>query len=398
LNSLWGPTLVAAMLVTGLGLVPLYLLTTQLPSYVMRLGGSALHVGTLVTAATLASMVSRPFAGFATDRYGARFVVGVGAAVLLIGTMGMAGTARPESLVMLMMLIGAGGSAMSTAAGAVVAAESPPERRGEAMSLYAVFTHVPIAVGPALGAFLSRTGGMAANFSAIAGLAIVVAVLGLPMRGGRSATPGGFGLGGRPARLGAVLLLLLYVGYSVMFAFLPLHAAAAGIANVGWFFTLYSVLMISFRMALRQAPDRLGRHRLLTGTMTSCALAYFVLAVPPTRLTLVGAAVILALSVSVLTPTLLAFVIDRTPETQRGRAIGFLLASTDLGSAVGGMSAGALVRVTDAYAAPFVFGGVMALVAALVFLVAERGGEKEGTDLVSAGAEELATEEKSGGS
>jgi predicted MFS family arabinose efflux permease len=174
---------------------------------------------------------------------------------------------------------------------------------------------------------------------------------------------------GPGVRVGFPLLLLLYVGYATMFPFLPLHGHAAGITTVSWFFPAYSALMIVCRLLLRRVPDRFGRRRVLTLSMALAASAYFVLALPPTPTSLCLAAVLLALGVSIFTPSLLALVVDLTPEAGRGRAIAMLLAATDIGSALGGFFAGMLVDVFGGYAVVFIFGGATASAALVLFSV-----------------------------
>jgi MFS family permease len=87
--------------------------------------------------------------------------------------------------------------------------------------------------------------------------------------------------------------------------------------------------------------------------------------------TLAVAAVLLGAGVAVFYPTLLALLVDRTPEAERGSAIGTLSGSFDLGSVVGSMLVGVTVERVS-YAAGFHVAAGGALLGLVLFVMAER--------------------------
>ena len=95
--------------------------------------------------------------------------------------------------------------------------------------------------------------------------------------------------------------------------------------------------------------------------MSVVAVAYLIIALPPTPLSLALAAVVLASGNALLYPTLAALVVDRAPETERGLALGTLSGAWDLGVVVGSALIGA---VADRYSYATGF-GVGALFGAL---------------------------------
>src|SRR6266436_4919131 len=86
--------------------------------------------------------------------------------------------------------------------------------------------------------------------------------------------------------------------------------------------------------------------------IAASGLSYLVLAVPPRPATLAAGAVLLGAGVALFYPTLLALLVDRTPEGERGSAIGTLSGSFDLGSVVGSFLVGLTVERVS-YAAGF---------------------------------------------
>ena len=72
-----------------------------------------------------------------------------------------------------------------------------------------------------------------------------------------------------------------------------------------------------------------------------------------------------------LYPTLVAFIVDRTAEAERGLAIGTLSASFDVGVVLGSLLIGYTVERTS-YAGGFALAGALAFLGLATFLMTER--------------------------
>src|ERR671923_128422 len=169
------------------------------------------------------------------------------------------------------------------------------------------------------------------------------------------------GWGDRVGALGVSFALVLStIGHSWVFAFLPLYALGQGqTAALAWFFVVYPAWLITWRALLRGVSDRLGHLRVSLFAMSVVALAYLIIALPPTPLSLALAALVLASGNALLYPTLAALVIERAPETERGLALGTLSGAWDLGVVVGSTLIGAVAdRVS--YGAGFAVGAAFA--------------------------------------
>jgi len=95
------------------------------------------------------------------------------------------------------------------------------------------------------------------------------------------------------------------------------------------------------------------------------------LATPPTRLSLVIAAALLGSGNSMLYPTLVALVVDRTPLAERGRAIGTLSGAWDVGVAIGAPLIAALVQARG-FASGFLASAVVTALGLGMLLLTER--------------------------
>jgi MFS family permease len=351
-----------------------YLLNTQLPLHVVGLGGSHAQIGWLFAMSTGVAMLLRPQVGGWVDRHGARAVMLPGAGVLLVTMLALGVATSPLGLIAAMTGLGVSGALISTTGSVVVAAHSPAARRGEALSLYYVAASVGVALGPAAGFALADVGGMALNFGAVTALSLAVGLLTLTVRTPPAATAVADGvvrLWSSHAVPASLALIVITTGHATVYAFLPLHAAAQGLGRIAWFFPLMSGCTILCRLVLRRASDRHGRVRVLIPALLGVAAGNALLAAPPSMGSLVGAAALLGCGNSMLYPTLVALVADRTPAHERGLAIGTLSGAWDVGVAVGSPLIALLVQ-SRGYSAGFLAAATMTLLGLLTFVLTER--------------------------
>jgi MFS family permease len=307
-------------------------LSTLLPFQMVALGGSRTQVGLLFSVTTVVSMVLRPTVGGWVDQLGARWVMIPGIVALALTSLMLQLAATPEALIALMIGLGLANGLISTPASVLTATSSAPEHRGEALGTYYLASSVAIAVAPPLAFGLHALGGMPLAFAVVTVSAVVIAWLATRLPGG----PPARGLTGSP-RLRLVssralpvsgALVLATLGHSSVYAFLPLYAVSRGRgAALAWFFGIYPLWMIGCRALMRGVADRLNRVHVAVAAMALHGAAYLVLALPPTPVTLVLAAVTLGTGTAVLYPTLAALVVDRADEAERGLALGTLSGS-----------------------------------------------------------------------
>ena len=351
-----------------------YVLNTQLPLHLLTLGGSHAHIGWLFGVTTTVGLLLRPQVGGWTDRFGARTVMLPGGVALVLTTLVLPLADRPLTVIALMVGLGVANALISTTASIVVANESPADRRGEWLSFFYVFSSAGVALGPPLGFALAERGGIRLAFAVTIALSLVTTALVFTLRTA-AGNPAAARAGGLPwsrhALAASLVLIIITMGHATVYAFLPLHTAAAGLGTAGWFFPLMSGFTIACRLVLRRASDRAGRVPVLIPAIVLLALGNAMLATPPTRLSLVIAAALLGSGNSMLYPTLVALVVDRTPLAERGRAIGTLSGAWDVGVAIGAPLIAALVQARG-FASGFLASAVVTALGLGMLLLTER--------------------------
>jgi MFS family permease len=163
------------------------------------------------------------------------------------------------------------------------------------------------------------------------------------------------------------------MGQSVLYSFLPLHAAAHGQdRHLTWFFGLYSTAMVVFRIGVSGLADRWGRTQLLLPALGLLAAGFAVLIAPPGPPRLALAALLLAAGSSALYPMLVALVVDRVPDRERGVAMGMVSGAWDLGIFAGSLLIAAVVERAS-LGAGFAAASALTLSALASFAAVERG-------------------------
>jgi MFS family permease len=375
---LFTPTLLACLAITSAVHIAVYMLNTTLPLHMVEIGASKTQVGLLFAVATGVSMVVRPLVGGWIDRYGFRPATLPGALVLVGTLLVLPLASAPGHFIALMAGLGLGNGVVSTGAGVLAAQSSPPARRGETLGIYYVATSLAFSVGAPLGFGLYESGGIDRCFLGAGVLAMGIALLIFCLKPARptAGSDARFRWFSRQALPAAATVVAVNIGYSSIYAFLPLYAIASGLdGNLGWFYALFAVCVISGRLALSRLSDRIGRGRVIVPAVCATTLSYLILALPPRVETLAAGAVLLGAGVALFYPTLLALQVDRTPEAERGSAIGTLSGSFDLGGAVGSMLVGFTVERLS-YAAGFHVAAGGALLGIAIFVISEwrRGG------------------------
>jgi MFS family permease len=135
-----------------------------------------------------------------------------------------------------------------------------------------------------------------------------------------------------------------YAGFSFMFPVIPLYAADLGapVSEVGLIVATISYVTAFFLIPFGMLSDRFGRQKLLIGGLAVFTLAplLYPLANSTGQLILVRA--IHGLGAAAFLPAAIALVVDLTPETKRGTAIGWYTASLQLGLMAGPITGGFL--------------------------------------------------------
>ncbi len=284
-----------------------YSLLVPLPRYLAAAGLADWQIGFVLGAFGVASLIGRPVAGVATDRFGSRRVMLVGAASLAVGALAVPATTSIAVLFALRVLQAAGYVAFTTAGTALVVSLVAPRERGRRLAVFGAAANVAISLTPAaISAFLV-VAPVEAGFVAAGGLAIVGGLLAFrlpsaPASGTQPATGTAQRLSdviaplssasapatgpepqsddaitpstspplpivwAIPRRLWTPMLVaaLFGAGFAAFFQFAPILAERRGSVSPGVLYTVYGAAIIATRLLGGRLLDRFDVGRVIT--------------------------------------------------------------------------------------------------------------------------------------
>ncbi|MBX9596166.1 MAG: MFS transporter, partial [Roseomonas sp.] len=250
----------------------------------------------------------------------------------------------------------------------------PPQRAGEAYSLFSVADLLPFALlPPLLELTLPSFGGDAANQYAAMALLQAPALL-LAVVLARRVAPPSSDVAGAPGgkagwRGGPVLALLLintaaFIAHAVLFSMAKGRALEmGGEALVGLFFALQTGTIMVLRLSAGKLFDRLDQRRASAFGAAVVTLALLLLALPigGTAMgawVLVPVALLLGIGFGACLPLLNALMHRHSPPAQRGANINLMMLTLQVGYLFGPLLGGLVVNWAG-YPAAFVMAAVL---------------------------------------
>ncbi len=386
-------------LIIGLGELGFATVIPLLPLYLTdQLGASAGLVGVVVAAFALVETVGKTLWGSVADRIGRRPMIVAGLLISSIAPLIMSVLRIPLLFVPLRLVDGAGSSALWPAASAIVADKSSIDRRATAMGALNTFFLAGLALGPALGLFVS---GLTKSFTAgfyvasllLAGAGVLAATI-LPGIGPAHLPPSERGTDGfkgiaRSSRLGEMvesirfsphLLTMLMVAFVQAFGLGVLspiiviyvrHTLGIPEHLIG---SLILVFVLAIALTLVPAgrlADRWGKVKTVAWGMVVGCVGMWVLPISTRLEVFTVGALLLGISYALTTPAWHALVSEFAPPGRIGLAMGAAQTAEGLGLVLGALLSGVLWDSLG-HLAPFIVSASFLSVATAVLLMALR--------------------------
>jgi len=337
-----------------------------LPRYVEdTLDGGGIEVGLVVGAFAISAALVRPLVGRLGDQVGRR-AIAVGGAALAAVSIGLLGLVEAVwFLVFARLVTGLGEAGFFIGAATAAQDLAPDDRRGEAASFFSTAVYGGLAFGPAIGEYLYRQHGAAANWAFAAAASTLAMALSsfIPRDLGRSEHPSRQRGILHPAAVlpGSVLLLGLF-GFTAFGAFVPLYVDEIGLDDAAPFFFAYGAIVLVVRIFGARLPDRLGAVRTSSIALVAISAGIGVVALVPSATGLWVGTISLAIGMSLLFPALFTVAVNNAPPDERSHAVGTFTLFFDLSQGLGAPLLGVIVSVTGAERPAFLAAAAVGLV------------------------------------
>ncbi len=321
------------------------MLIPELPDFLSNLGGADCK-GFIISLFTLTAMLSRPFSGKLTDRWGRKPVMLVGSVVCLFCSFLYPVLTSIAGFLLLRLVHGFSTGFTPTGVAAYITDTIPSNKRGEAMGWIGTAGAVGMAGGPAIGGAVANNFGISVMFyvsSLFAFLSIVIMMqVRETLKERRKVALDVLKVSRQdifePTVFApAFVMLLTAYSYGTAFTLLPDFGSAMGIKNKGLLFTFLTVSSLVIRLVAGKASDRYGRVAVLKLSIPLMLIAMLTFGLANNATLLIIGAILYGLAQGSTSPTLLAWATDLCDEQHRGRGIASFYIFMEMGIGLGAL-------------------------------------------------------------
>ena len=328
-NRLWSPAFTNYGISSGILYMTQYVLVAALPIVITsELSGSDLDAGLAMTYFQIGTILCRIFAGRLIDGFNKRIVLLISTALFFI-IMGLFNfTTSLEAVFVLRGLHGVvfalGTTVMATLAVLVL----PPNRKGEGVNMFAIFSNIAMVLGPAIGLYaLSSYGSMALYIflTVMTGLAMVLSNI-IPLSKELTLPKQSKYKGWHISQFienkslpWALMGLFIGFTYSGVLVFIPieLNSMGAGIWGSA-FFAIFALMIIISRPIVGKVYARYGSKIIIYTGLGLFILGLFALGLAITPLAILFTAPLLGLGYGAAQPAFQALAIQSAPIERAG--------------------------------------------------------------------------------
>lgn len=360
--------LVATMFISMLGfgiVVPL------LPIYADQLGATALEIGFINGAFSLAILVFLPVTGMLSDRFGRKIFLCSGLAILIVASLAFIWAQSPFQLILVRFFQGLGASMHLPIAQAYLGDITPKGEEGRWMGRFNGVLFSAVGIGPLIGGVLTDLFSTNATFLVMASLCatgLVATIIFLPAVARKTALAKEgaiFSSLRRSDKLKGAFFFQMANGFvmACTLTFLPLFASQ----NLGLSISLIGILIATQTpMALLQSytgtlADKYSRRKLVIAGGTAAAIFVALLPMTNSFWPLLAVFVLMAAGVAFAMPSVTAYAVEEGRSLGMGTSMAMLMMAMQIGTGLGPIMLGGIVDFTGIKSAFYSVSGILLL-------------------------------------
>jgi MFS family permease len=348
-----------------------FYLIPVLPLHLHKLGSTSAEIGLVIGSFSLTAIFLRPLVGRISDTIKKKRLMSLGAVIFIAAPPLYATTTSLFLLTLVRFFHGVGIAAFAASSAALVPEIVPREKLGQATGLYVTSVSIATGLAPLLGSHMSSS----ANFlgqmlvpsiaSALALLLVLLIKEDEPIANTKK-TPFGKVIKSPHVIVPTLIFTACSFSLGTITAFLPLYTISWNYNNPGLFFAVFSLTLITIRFLAGSLPDRYGRDKVIMPSLLLLCLALCILSASRSPALLALTAVVYGTGYSLAYPSLNAWVVEYSPPSGRGSAMGIFSASVDAGAFLGPLFMG-MVCLHLGYSSGFLLASAVPLAAFFLF-------------------------------
>jgi MFS family permease len=328
-----------------------YAILSALPIYLVSdLHASKIQVGVVVGAYTIASVLVRPFSGFALDKFGRRTIF---LSALIIYSLLFAGYLVAITITSIILLRFAQGFTwgFTTVSGSTIAIDNiPASRRGEGIGYFALSTTLGMSVGPIVGLYICHQWGYVTMFvsGCIISFTSLACAYAVHFRKrflvGKRIQLNLNNLFEKNSIRPSLNVFITMIAYGGLLSFIALYGREIGIQNSSLYFLIFSIGIAAARITAGKVFDRKGPGKIITLCLILLIIGFPVLALAKNGVLFYLSAIIIGFGNGVIFPTFQSMVNNLAESKNRGIANSTLYTAVDLGMGFGMIMAGLIAQ------------------------------------------------------
>ena len=328
-----------------------YILIPTLPIYLLRSGSGEVEIGVLIGVFFVSALALRPFVGRALLRIPEKNFMIAGAILFALTSVAYLWAPPFWPLFIVRAFQGVGLAFFHTASFTLIANISPEDHLGQSLSYFFLAPNISLALIPSLGMFLINRFSFNFLFLTCLGLSLCALLITLnlntkPMVPPEKRPPQKDRLLSWKAIPPSIVNFLNFIMWGALTAFFPLYALNHGVTNSGVFFSVIAIMFFLGRAFGGKMLDLYSRDSVIPLLLVLTLISMVILAFSKNLTMFIAVAIIWGIGNALLTPAILAYVLDRVGPS-RGPGIGMYLLLSDLGLGLGPVMMGIVIRLSN---------------------------------------------------
>jgi len=342
-DKLWNKNFTILFIANVASMIGFQMINPNMAAYASSLGAAESALGAVTAMFSTAALVARPFSGKTADRMDNRKMIFIS---LLAITISLFAYNFADSMPLLLaarfahgVLFGLNSTIVMTMASRVL----PEERLGSGIGVFGIGQILSFSVGPYIGIYIADNMGYDWLFTIAATFSLIAAVLALFLSSIKTAVPGEVKAKEpfwktffAPEAAGPCMIAFLTsTTYGAVNTFLVLHAKGRGVEDIGLFFVINAIVLVSCRPVLSRIIDRVSMKLILYPSIICLIGSMIFVGFANSLAMFLTGAVLLGIGNGGAQPVMQAMCLKSVGFERRGAASGTYYIGLDLGNTFG---------------------------------------------------------------
>lgn len=317
------------------------LLVPILPVFLKNSGISETQIGIIMGATAMSALIIRPWIGLQVDSKGSRPIILFGQILLIVSTVGYWWATSFLAFVALRLLYGIGQAFYGTGAVTFASSIGTGETNSNSIAMYTLTTML----GLGLSMSIAQVAFDHFGFNALVGISVVLIVIAFSVMKWRShpiklatknvtRTPFIDVLKSNIVFASTLCQFAASFSFSAILTFIPLAAIDKGVTFYSLFFIAFAISVVFSRVFVQKINHMLGLVKAIVYSSITMLFSILLLLITISPVILIISGIFFGLGFGIVYPTLVLLLVERINQTNRGTALGIMIAAGDIGNAL----------------------------------------------------------------